>query len=229
DPWDAIYTAARYLHAHRAPADWPAAIYAYNHADWYLTQVQQLAQHYAQTAGAGNTDLATDTASAGGCITAGPTTPGTDARILPDGLAAAPLDAPEQVQAAIPAPASGSPCTPPPGTPSSTWPGSCSTPPTGQQRQPPRPAADRAGNPPRSSPPNSPTATHGPNATHRDSDTPPHRESAQAIAARHGVHPRDRIHRHATGPLPHGQARRRRGAHQPVDHHSPTDTKPWNH
>jgi len=101
DPWDAIFTAARYLHASGAPADWPAAIYAYNHADWYLTQVQQLAQHYAQTAGAGNTVLPIDTASPGGCVTAGPTMPGTAGRILQDGLAASPLDAPEQVQAAI--------------------------------------------------------------------------------------------------------------------------------
>ena len=101
DPWDAIFTAARYLQASGAPADWPAAIYAYNHADWYVSQVQQLAQHYAQTAGVGSAILATDTASAGGCVTAGPTTPGPTARILPDGLAASPLDAPAQVQAAI--------------------------------------------------------------------------------------------------------------------------------
>ena len=36
-----------------------------------------------------------------GCVTAGPTTPGPAARILPDGLAAVPQDAPAQVQAAI--------------------------------------------------------------------------------------------------------------------------------
>ena len=36
-----------------------------------------------------------------GCVTAGPTTPGPAARILPDGLAAVPQDAPSQVQAAI--------------------------------------------------------------------------------------------------------------------------------
>jgi len=98
---DAVYTAANYLHAHGAPADWPAAIYAYNHAAWYVTQVQQLHQHYSQNAGAGSTVLTTDTGSAGGCVTTGPTTPGAAARILPDGLAAAPLDAPEPVQAAI--------------------------------------------------------------------------------------------------------------------------------
>ena len=66
DPWDAIFTAARYLQASGAPGDWPAAIYAYNHADWYVTQVQQLAQHYAQTAGASSAILATDTAPRAG-------------------------------------------------------------------------------------------------------------------------------------------------------------------
>ena len=51
DETDAVYAAANYLHASGAPGDWPAAIYAYNHAGWYVTQVQQLAQQYAQTAG----------------------------------------------------------------------------------------------------------------------------------------------------------------------------------
>ena len=51
DPWDAIFTAARYLHASGAPGDWPTALYAYNHAGWYVAQAGQLAQHYAQTAG----------------------------------------------------------------------------------------------------------------------------------------------------------------------------------
>ena len=36
-----------------------------------------------------------------GCVTAGPSTPGPAARIVPDGLAAVPQDAPAQVQAAI--------------------------------------------------------------------------------------------------------------------------------
>ena len=38
DPWDAIFTAARYLHASGAPDDWPTAIYAYNHAGWYVAK-----------------------------------------------------------------------------------------------------------------------------------------------------------------------------------------------
>ncbi|MEA2201702.1 MAG: hypothetical protein QOI89_2298 [Solirubrobacteraceae bacterium] len=38
-PQDAIFTAARYLQASGAARDLPAAIFAYNHADWYVTEV----------------------------------------------------------------------------------------------------------------------------------------------------------------------------------------------
>ncbi len=98
DPWDAIFTAARYLHASGAPGDWQTALYAYNHAGWYVAQAGQLAQHYAQTA---DSAVLADGAPPVGCVTAGPTTPGPTARILPDGLAAVPQDAPAPVQAAI--------------------------------------------------------------------------------------------------------------------------------
>jgi hypothetical protein len=54
DPQDAIYTAARYLHASGAPADWPAAIFAYNHAGWYVAEVQALAQRYMGVNGLAN-------------------------------------------------------------------------------------------------------------------------------------------------------------------------------
>ena len=103
DETDAVYAAANYLHANGAPGDWQAAIYAYNHAGWYVAQVQQLAQQYAQVPN-GAASLAADPSGLGapaGCVTVGPTTPGTTARMLPDGLAAAPQDAPAQVQAAI--------------------------------------------------------------------------------------------------------------------------------
>jgi Transglycosylase SLT domain len=99
DPWDAIFTAARYLQASGAPGDWPTALYAYNHAGWYVAQTQQLAQHYAQTAGSPVTAVGGVPQPA--CVTPGPTTPGTAAQILPDGLAAIPQGAPAQVQAAI--------------------------------------------------------------------------------------------------------------------------------
>jgi hypothetical protein len=99
DPWDAIFTAARYLNASGAPGDWPTALYAYNHAGWYVAQAGQLAQHYAQTTG--SAVPATGAMPQPACVTAGPTTPGAAAQILPDGLAAIPQDAPADVQAAI--------------------------------------------------------------------------------------------------------------------------------
>jgi hypothetical protein len=46
DPWDAIYAAARYLHASGAPGDWAAAIFAYNHASWYVAEVSARAESY---------------------------------------------------------------------------------------------------------------------------------------------------------------------------------------
>jgi cell wall-associated NlpC family hydrolase len=39
DPWDAIFAAARLLRSAGAPADWHAAIFTYNHADWYVAEV----------------------------------------------------------------------------------------------------------------------------------------------------------------------------------------------
>ena len=46
DPADAIPAAARYLRASGAPADYRAAIFAYNHADWYVAQVLAKADEY---------------------------------------------------------------------------------------------------------------------------------------------------------------------------------------
>ncbi len=51
DPQDAIYTAARYLHASGAPGDWQAAIFAYNHAGWYVHEVQAYALRYSGPTG----------------------------------------------------------------------------------------------------------------------------------------------------------------------------------
>jgi hypothetical protein len=39
DPADAIPAAARYLRANGAPRNYRAALYAYNHADWYVAEV----------------------------------------------------------------------------------------------------------------------------------------------------------------------------------------------
>jgi murein DD-endopeptidase MepM/ murein hydrolase activator NlpD len=57
DPWnaeDAIYSAARYLAASGAQTDLRRAVFAYNHADWYVADVLNLAALY----DAGGTALA---------------------------------------------------------------------------------------------------------------------------------------------------------------------------
>ncbi len=46
DPADAIYGAANYLHAAGAPANYRSAIFAYNHAGWYVAEVQRWAARY---------------------------------------------------------------------------------------------------------------------------------------------------------------------------------------
>jgi len=46
DPRDAIISAARYLAASGAQSDLPHAIYAYNHAWWYVDDVLSLARSY---------------------------------------------------------------------------------------------------------------------------------------------------------------------------------------
>lgn len=46
DAADAIYSAANYLHASGAPGDYGRAIYAYNHASWYVSEVERWATRY---------------------------------------------------------------------------------------------------------------------------------------------------------------------------------------
>jgi Transglycosylase SLT domain len=46
DPDDGIHAAARYLRASGAPRDWYRALFAYNHADWYVQQVLAQADAY---------------------------------------------------------------------------------------------------------------------------------------------------------------------------------------
>jgi hypothetical protein len=52
NPADAIYGAANYLRASGAPGDYVAAIYAYNHAQWYVAEVQAWAARYRAAGGA---------------------------------------------------------------------------------------------------------------------------------------------------------------------------------
>jgi hypothetical protein len=46
DPYDAIFAAANLLHAEGAPGDWYGAIFAYNHADWYVREVEADARRF---------------------------------------------------------------------------------------------------------------------------------------------------------------------------------------
>ena len=46
DPADAIMGAANYLRASGAPGDYRRAIFAYNHADWYVEEVERWAAKY---------------------------------------------------------------------------------------------------------------------------------------------------------------------------------------
>lgn len=46
NPADAIPGAAKLLQANGAPANWPRAIFAYNHADWYVREVLAQAESY---------------------------------------------------------------------------------------------------------------------------------------------------------------------------------------
>ncbi len=60
DPWnaaDAIYAAARYLAASGGQTDISRAIFSYNHADWYVREVLDLAQVYGNGTVAQTADL----------------------------------------------------------------------------------------------------------------------------------------------------------------------------
>jgi murein DD-endopeptidase MepM/ murein hydrolase activator NlpD len=60
DPWnasDAIYAAARYLAAAGGQTDIARGVFAYNHADWYVREVLDLAQVYGQGGITGTVDL----------------------------------------------------------------------------------------------------------------------------------------------------------------------------
>lgn len=50
DPRDAIPAAAKYLKTGGAPKDWYAALYSYNHADWYVKKVLGVAEGYRKLA-----------------------------------------------------------------------------------------------------------------------------------------------------------------------------------
>lgn len=90
---DAIFSAARYLRANGAPANWYMALFAYNHASWYVSEVLDRAQRFAGEARSANGACNAPSPSAGVQTAGGPRglarvrgAPGmrVDARIVPD-------------------------------------------------------------------------------------------------------------------------------------------------
>jgi Transglycosylase SLT domain len=69
NPEDAIFSMANYLHASGAPRDYPDAIYAYNHAWWYVDDVLAWARRYRAQYG---TPADSPPRSFGGPVIAGP-------------------------------------------------------------------------------------------------------------------------------------------------------------
>ncbi len=122
DPQDAIYTAANMLSADGAPAHWSKAIYAYNHAQWYVNEIESGASNFLGPTGLSNLTaainaawgsstrrLVSDTSSPtdSGCPSDSTGTldvnpvPGESAVIMPDGLARPGADAPKAVKAMV--------------------------------------------------------------------------------------------------------------------------------
>ncbi len=75
DPADAIYAAANYLHDSGAPGDWHAAIFAYNHAEWYVAKVEATGRRFA----AGGSTIPTES-----CLASAPN--GAVARMLEEAV-----------------------------------------------------------------------------------------------------------------------------------------------
>lgn len=108
DRWnvaDAIFAAANYLRASGAPGDYRRALYAYNHAAWYVAEVQTWASRYR---GSSAIVAPLPAVAAGGDLQAQTQTPvlfvaGSAARLDPaDGhVAMVPLAAPAAVQAML--------------------------------------------------------------------------------------------------------------------------------
>ena len=109
DRWeaaDAIFAAARYLHASGAPGDYRRALLAYNHAVWYVQEVERWAARYRAPVGesaqlvsvqAGSSSLAAETNTPVRFVAGG------EARLMAgDGhVALVPLLAPAVVQAML--------------------------------------------------------------------------------------------------------------------------------
>jgi hypothetical protein len=109
DAADAIYSAANYLRASGAPSDYRRALLAYNHADWYVSEVEEWAARYRASEAVAPAAPATSATEAGGSSLAPQTdTPvrflaGDRAMLTPgDGhLALVPVGVPAVVQAML--------------------------------------------------------------------------------------------------------------------------------
>lgn len=106
DPADAIYSAANYLRASGAPRDSRRAIFAYDHASWYVSDVERWAERYRGTGSGSTINLGSEGRSADP-EQQSPTPirfiPGEEAELSPDDghLALIPADAPTPVQAMV--------------------------------------------------------------------------------------------------------------------------------
>ena len=68
NPADAIAGAARLLRANGAPRDYRRAVFAYNHADWYVRDVFELAASYRSAAAAAPLELADPAVAVAGVL-----------------------------------------------------------------------------------------------------------------------------------------------------------------
>lgn len=120
DPHDAIFAAARLLKRDGAPGNWNQAIFAYNHAQWYVEEVEKDAREFtADVAPTGSFARGTEAeegalaapegGSAGSvetvaCVSGGSpesAVPGESAKLQPEGLVLPPAAAPQQVKSMI--------------------------------------------------------------------------------------------------------------------------------
>jgi hypothetical protein len=104
DPPDAIFAMANYLRASGAPGDYRKAIFAYNHARWYVTEVEHWASVYRGPAERGATSASPEGATVPWSgVGATQFTPGARALLSSgDGhVALAPAQAPPVVQAMV--------------------------------------------------------------------------------------------------------------------------------
>lgn len=103
DPADAIFSMANYLHASGAPGDYRKAIFAYNHAGWYVVEVERWASLYRGPPEAGSQGQVEGVAGFWPGVGSVQSVPGARAVLSPsDGhVALVPAQAPPVVQAMV--------------------------------------------------------------------------------------------------------------------------------